>query len=152
MTNIALDSNVLVYLAGVGREPQDQEKMASARKMVGKLRRTEDIVAPVQALGELFIVLRRNGFSPDEARATVVEMEEGFETAPTLDTTLAAALDLATEHKLQFWDSMILSAAAETGCSLLLSEDMQDGFVTRGVTIANPFAEKLHLRLARLLT
>ena len=35
---------------------------------------------------------------------------------------------------------MILNAAADAGCALLLSEDMRPGFAWRGVTVANPFA------------
>jgi predicted nucleic acid-binding protein len=37
---------------------------------------------------------------------------------------------------------VIFAAAAASGCRLLLSEDMQDGFTWRGVTVANPFAAK----------
>ena len=33
----------------------------------------------------------------------------------------------------------ILTAAVEMGCSVLLSEDLQDGHTVRGVTIRNPF-------------
>ena len=65
--------------------------------------------------------------------------------------TFAAALDLVIEHRLQFWDALIVNAAAEAGCTLLLSEDMQDGFMIRGVTIVNPLADKPHEKLARLL-
>lgn len=64
--------------------------------------------------------------------------------APTDEHTLTAAYDLVDAHPHQIWDAIILSAAAEAGCGLLLSEDMQDGFVHRGVTVANPFAEALH--------
>ena len=64
---------------------------------------------------------------------------------------LPITVDLATEHKLQFWDALILNVAADAGCSLLLSEDMQDGFAWRGVTVVNPFAAKMHKRLARIL-
>ncbi|WP_205963481.1 PIN domain-containing protein [Roseicella aquatilis] len=31
-------------------------------------------------------------------------------------------------------------SAAEAECRLLLSEDIQDGFTWRGVTVRNPFA------------
>jgi predicted nucleic acid-binding protein len=34
---------------------------------------------------------------------------------------------------------------------LLLSEDMQHGFVSRGMTVVNPFAEPTHPKLAALL-
>ncbi len=61
------------------------------------------------------------------------------------------ALDLATDHKLQFWDALIVATAASSGCSLLLSEDMQDGFAWRGITVVNPFSAKPHRKLARVL-
>jgi len=34
----------------------------------------------------------------------------------------------------------MLAAAAGSGCRWLFSEDMQDGFIWRGVTIRNPLA------------
>jgi predicted nucleic acid-binding protein len=61
------------------------------------------------------------------------------------------AIDLAADHRIGIWDSVIISVAAETGCRVLLSEDMQDGFTWRGVTVVNPFAEQRHPLLASLL-
>jgi len=49
------------------------------------------------------------------------------------------------------WDALILSVAAENRCRLLLSEDLQDGFTWRGVTVANPFAMPLHPLLEGLV-
>jgi predicted nucleic acid-binding protein len=152
MIRIALDSNILIYFADLIRVEADRAKSEAIRAMLAKLQDSSILIVPVQALGEMFYVLRRNGVPPSEARDLVLAYEDTYETTSSNPDTLMAALDLAVDHKLQFWDSLILSAAAEAGCSLLLSEDMQDGFVTRGVTIANPFAEKLHPRLARLLT
>lgn len=43
------------------------------------------------------------------------------------------------ETKPSFWDSLILSAAVSAGCSVLYSEDLNDGQTVRGVTIHNPF-------------
>jgi predicted nucleic acid-binding protein len=64
---------------------------------------------------------------------------------------METAVDLATDHRMRVWDALVLAAAAEARCDLLLSEDFQDGFVWRGVTVVNPFAEKPHKMLARLL-
>jgi predicted nucleic acid-binding protein len=44
-----------------------------------------------------------------------------------------------------------VTAAVDAGCALLISEDMQDGFVTRGLTIVDPFASTLHPKLAAML-
>ena len=64
---------------------------------------------------------------------------------------MRSALDLAQDHRLAIWDSLILSVAAEHRCRVLLSEDMQDGFVWSGVTVINPFAARPHVLLAKLL-
>jgi predicted nucleic acid-binding protein len=44
-----------------------------------------------------------------------------------------------------------LATAADTGCRLLLSEDMQNGFTWNGVTVANPFATIRHPLLDAIL-
>jgi len=73
---------------------------------------------------------------------------------PLIETSaevMLAAADLATDHQLSIWDSVVLSAAAESGCRLLLTEDMQEGFTWKGVTVTNPFATSKHELLAALL-
>jgi predicted nucleic acid-binding protein len=50
------------------------------------------------------------------------------------------ALDLQGRYGFGFYDSLILSAALEAGCSRLFSEDLKDGQRIEGLTIANPFS------------
>jgi predicted nucleic acid-binding protein len=64
---------------------------------------------------------------------------------------MLAAADLATDHQFSIWDAVILSVASQSGCRLLLSEDLQDGFTWGGVTVANPFAARRHALLESLL-
>jgi predicted nucleic acid-binding protein len=51
------------------------------------------------------------------------------------------AMTLGQRYQLSHWDSLIVSAALETGCEILYSEDMQDGqvFADR-LTAKNLFA------------
>ena len=75
------------------------------------------------------------------------------DTFPLIETSsdiLASAADLAIVHQFAFWDAVILSAAAEGRCRLLLADDMQDGFTWRGVTVANPFSSSRHPLLVAL--
>lgn len=62
-----------------------------------------------------------------------------------------AALDLAATHRLYIWDAVVLAAAADARCRLLLSEDFQEGFSWSGVTVSNPFSANRHLLLEGLL-
>lgn len=140
---IAFDSNILAYLAGVHRVAEDGAKIDRARTVLVSLAGRAALIAPVQALGELLVVLIRAGTSCEEARAIVLRFRETFACADTAEATLLSAMDLVVTHKLQLWDALILSASAEAGCAILLSEDMQDGFVWRGVTVRNPLTSSL---------
>jgi predicted nucleic acid-binding protein len=144
---VALDSNVLAYAEGVN----GPSMKALALELLDALP-PASIVLPVQALGELFQVLvRKAGRSRPSARSAILSWRDAFSLFETSPATLLAAADLAVTHQLGIWDAVILSAAAEADCHLLLSEDMQDGFVWRGVTIANPFGRTKHPILQALL-
>ena len=144
---IALDTNVLVYAEGVNGASRKKAALAIIDKLP-----LNSLFVPVQAMGELFQVLvRKAGHPPKKARATILTWQDAFPLIETSPSILLAAVDLATDHNLGIWDAIILSAAAEAGCRLLLSEDLQDGFTWSGVTVTNPFAAKKHELLAGLL-
>jgi predicted nucleic acid-binding protein len=142
-----LDTNVLAYAEGVnGTSMKDQ-----ALELVGGLPQAS-VVLPLQVLGELFQVLvRKGGRSPASARSAILSWRDAFALFETSAAAMLAAADLAVNHQLGIWDAVILCAAAEADCHLLLSEDMQDGFICQGLTIANPFARSKHPSLTALL-
>jgi predicted nucleic acid-binding protein len=110
------------------------------------------VVLPVQTLGELFNVLvRKARRRPSRARAAVLSWRDAYALAETSATVMVKATDLAADHGLTIWDSVVLAASAEAGCRLLLTEDLQEGFTWQGVTVTNPFAPALHPLLASLL-
>ena len=145
--NIAIDTNILAYAEGVN----GAEKKLAALDLIRKLPE-ESTLLPVQALGELFFVLvRKAGRSRDTARLAVLDWGDAFPLVETSSSVLLAAMDLAADHQLRFWDAVILAAAADAGCRLLLSEDLQDGFTWSGVTVTNPFSPSPHALLGALL-
>jgi hypothetical protein len=81
----------------------------------------------------------------------VLTWRDAFSLAPTTDAAIVAAADLASDHRLGIWDSLMVAVAAEGDCRLLLSEDTQDGFSWRRVPVVNPFAPKRHPLLDALL-
>ena len=151
MKRVALDSNILVYLEGAWITRGDEAKGKRAGEVVAALRSRAEIVVPVQALGELVVVLRRTGLEFERAREAVQKWSVVATPASSTPEVLANALEIAERHRLQFWDSLIISASIETDCTLLLSEDMQNGFEVRGLTVVNPLLDTPHRALARLL-
>lgn len=151
MIRVGLDTNILAYLAGVDRGVDDAEKIRRSRDLVAELGKTVWFVVPTQVLGELFNVLARTGLSREAAKAIVVRIQDTFEPADGGAATMMAALDLAVLTQLQVWDALIVNIAADAGCAVLLTEDMQDGFRWRGLTLVNPLSDRAPDRLTVLL-
>jgi len=145
---IALDTNVLVYAEGVNGEI----KKAEATQLLAQIS-PKNVVIPVQTLLELFnVLIRKSGLTKIEAQLKVAQWVEGYQTTASTSTIMFTAMDIAARHGFQIFDAVILAAAAEAQCSLLLSEDMHDGFTWHGVTVANPFKPNPHVLLQLLLT
>lgn len=148
---VALDTNVLVYAEGMAFLASDIDKPAQARDLLEALPDGSAVI-PVQVLGELYRVLVGKAKRPAaEARAAVLAWRDLHSPLDTTDDVMVAALDLAADHRLSIWDSVVLAAAAEAGCRLVLSEDLQEGFTWRGLTVVNPFAATRHPLLSALL-
>ncbi|MFZ0086743.1 MAG: PIN domain-containing protein [Candidatus Acidiferrales bacterium] len=144
---LALDTNILAYAEGVNGVAMKK----SALQLLEKLPEGATLL-PLQTLGELFsLLVRKAGRSTAQARTAILTWRDAFPLIETSSPVMLAATDLATDHQLGIWDAVILSAAAEAGCRLLLSQDLNPGFTWKGVTVANPFAAPQHELLAALL-
>ena len=137
--DIALDTNVLAYAEGVG----DARRQALALELIERLPSAQ-LRLPAQVLGELMRALHaKGGRSRTQARQAVLGWADGFSVLDSTWPAMLGALDLCVDHQLSMRDALILSVAADAGCRLLLSEDLQDGFTWRGTTVVNPFLAPL---------
>jgi predicted nucleic acid-binding protein len=144
---VALDTNVLAYAEGTNGTAMRDKALALIQRLPPGA-----IVLPVQTLGELFNVLvRKAKRRPARARAAVLSWRDAYPVVETSATVMVNAMDLASDHGLTIWDSVVLAASAEAEARLLLSEDLQEGFTWHGVTVANPFAPARHPLLTALL-
>jgi predicted nucleic acid-binding protein len=144
---VALDTNILAYAEGVNGAPMKKK----AGDLVQRLP-LDATFLPVQVLGELYnLLVRKAGRTPAKARTAVLSWRDAFPLIETSPTVMLRAVDLASDHHLAIWDAVIVSATAEAGCRLLLSEDLQSGFTWNGVTVTKPFSQPRHELLSALL-
>jgi predicted nucleic acid-binding protein len=127
------DTNVLVYT--VTLDPR--------KRQADRILRTGGIVS-VQVLNE-FANVARNKLR-HEWRTITYALEQfrlSFEAVCplTLDTHVAA-VSLAEDNGLAFYDALIVASAIEAGCDTLYTEDMQHDRAIGGLTIRNPFIER----------
>ncbi len=137
---IALDTNILAYAEGIGDDKRCNKAVSLVENLPSSL-----VLLPAQTLGELFRVLNKKAKrDSEETRDAILNWADSFDIMDSTWSSFQAAFDLSTFHKLQIWDALILSVAAENRCRFLLSEDFQNGFTWKGVTVINPFVHPLN--------
>jgi predicted nucleic acid-binding protein len=129
------DTNVLVY----ADDKADSRKQRRAVELVAEHRRAKTGVVSLQVLQEYFVtVTRKLGVDAKIARRKVELLAEFDVVAPEVSDILAA-IDLHRLTGVSFWNALVLRAAKQAGCKILLSEDMQSATEIDGVRIENPF-------------
>jgi predicted nucleic acid-binding protein len=132
-----LDANILVYAL----DSSAGTKHTAATKLVERLWESGGGCVSVQVLQEFFVTVTRKIPTPldvDEALDRVRDLKAWKVFAPKTDDVIAA-ITLHKQSQLNFWDAMVVQAAAELHCDVLWTEDLNDGQVVRGVEVRNPF-------------
>lgn len=130
-----IDTNVLVY----ADDSDAGAKQKIAIELIAQHRRGGTGVLSIQVLQEYFVTAtKRLHIDPGIVRRKVELLAEFDVVAPGVDDILAA-IDLHRLRGFSFWDALVVQSARQSGCSTLLSEDMQNERQIDGVRIVNPF-------------
>lgn len=130
---VFLDSNILVY-AYSKNEP---EKQIISRRLISE---NQTFISTL-VLQELVNVLTKK-FKVGYAVASVAveECSQNNELSINTKTTIFKACTIAERYGFSFYDSLIVASAIENHCSVLYSEDLQNGqLIEDKITIINPY-------------
>jgi predicted nucleic acid-binding protein len=129
------DTNILLYTDDEAFPAKQQQALA----LVAQHKRDRSGVVSMQVLQEYFVIATRK-FHVDAGMARrKVEMFATFDVAAPEVADIVAAIDLHRLHGFSFWDALIVRTAKQSGCRVVLSEDMQGGREVEGLRIVNPF-------------
>ena len=134
-----LDTNIFIY--SVDTSPEQKEKADIARQLVKQHIRMGTGVISIQVLQEFYHVSTQKievSLSTEDALEYLHYMAVLETVHPDFDM-LVAAVYLHRRLMLSFWDALIAQAAVAANCSLLLTEDLQDGLRVGDLIIKNPF-------------
>jgi predicted nucleic acid-binding protein len=126
-----LDSNVLTY--AFSTDPRADIADGLLRK---------GCVISVQALNEFTNVARRKIKMPwnDIREAVKATRALSGPVVPLEIEAHADAIAIAERYQLSFFDALMVAVGIKAGCSVLWSEDMQNGLLIEGkLRIRNPF-------------
>ena len=130
-----LDTNVFVYLF----DHDAPGKQQRAREIVQHIGAAA--VLSTQVLQEFYVSVTRKLATPlpaADAEGAVHDLA-ALEVVVIDVPMVKRAVVLSRAESPSFWDALIVEAARAHGCSLLLSEDLQDGRVFGDLRVENSF-------------
>ena len=132
-----VDTNLLLYAVGTAED--EGRKRDTAREILD----STDLALSVQVLQEFYVQATRASRPDPLSHEQATALVEAWLRYPVVDISvdlLRHALATRLRWQISPWDATIVEAARAAGCSVLLSEDLQDGMNFAGVRIVNPFA------------
>ena len=130
------DTNVLVYAF----DETDANKHIKAQSLVHIDHYNGTGCISYQVVQEtMSVVTRKLGWPPEAARRLLDDVLIPLWQVNPTHALYRRALSLQDQYSLSFYDSLIVAAALEAGCTRLYTEDLQDSQQIQGLTILNPF-------------
>jgi predicted nucleic acid-binding protein len=133
-----VDANVLLY----SRDPRDRAKQERASAWLDLLWREGNGRTSVQVLSEFYYNATRK-LSPAVPASDAwsrVKTYFAWNPQPVDVALLSRAKEIVERWRLSWWDGLVVAAAEFQECSVLLTEDMQEGAIFGTVTVRSPFA------------
>lgn len=130
-----LDTNILVYSVDTADEDRQQRALAVLADP------SYEFVLSAQVLGEFYVVVTRKlarPLSSEVAEALVTQLSR-LPTVP-IDGDVATRAIVTSRRMISYWDALVIEAARQSLCSVVLSEDLSAEMTYDGVTVRNPFA------------
>lgn len=130
---IFLDTNTLIYLYSA----DEKDKQEKVQNIIDK----NKTIISTQVLSEISNVMtRKMKVDPAIVENVIDEISSACEVVTVEAHTIKLALRIAERYKYSYFDSLILSSAVENGCTIVFSEDMQNGqLIENMLKIINPF-------------
>lgn len=138
---VFVDTNVFVY----ARDASEPVKQPVAMQWLTELWHDHRGRTSAQVLSEYYVTVTRKlgrRLDPETAWNHIRDLLTWEPQEITADL-LRRAREIEQRHSTSWWDSMIVAAAQLQDCSILLSEDFQEGMVFGGVAVRNPFTARV---------
>lgn len=133
-----IDTNILVY----SFDKTSPTKQKKAKEQLKEFFDREDYFVSVQVLNE-FCSAALKKLNPPLKVEQVKEFISSFPGRKILyvsRATVLSSLVIMDKYKLSYWDSLIIATSLENKCTILYTEDMQNGLIIEGILkIVNPF-------------
>ncbi len=140
--SVFFDTNLFLYLGLTPKNESDKQKQKMSINLFHKL--DYDIFISNQVINEISnVLLKKSSFTKIQIIDFLNNIIDAVNICPlSFDITLNG-IEIHDLYKFSFYDSLIIASALASGCSQLITEDLQDNQIIhyqyRQLKIINPF-------------
>ena len=135
MQTAFIDTNILVYAA------DESASISRKTRIARELLLQRGLTLSAQVLNEFTVNARHSNKLNLSAKEELDWIERWllFPVQSIKTETYLLARVFHKRYQVSHWDGLILASAKEANCTILYSEDLQDGQSYDGITVVNPF-------------
>jgi predicted nucleic acid-binding protein len=117
------DTNILIY----AQDRADPFKQLRAQETMDAAIKADRLVISTQVMQEFYAVaVRKRWMTPAQAHSLLVRLAE-HNVVPASSDSVLRGVALQHREQLSIWDALVVQAALDARCSVLYSEDLQEG-------------------------
>jgi len=130
----SIDTNVWLYAF---IRSQDGYKNRIASKLI-----SDNLpIVSTQIINEICVnLIKKTSITEGDMQNLIISFYDNYPVIEINRSILLLSSHIREKYKISFWDSQIVAAALSSGCSILYTEDMQNGLIVENsLKIINPF-------------
>jgi predicted nucleic acid-binding protein len=135
VAKIFIDSNILVYTMDIN----NPNKQKIAQKIFKEIGNNEKPVISTQVLQEFYSACTTKLKTDKLLVKNVLHSFNNMEIVQVSIDIIEQGIDVSILSQISFWDGIIIASAEHAKCSVIISEDLNNGQIIRGIEIKNPF-------------
>ena len=134
---VFLDTNIIIY----AYDNSAGDKQIRASEIIDELWSSGLGIVSTQVLQEFFVNVTKKIPKPLDVKSAkeIISDYLKWDVIVNNGEDILEAIEIQSQYKYSFWDSLIICAAKKGGAMLLLTEDLSDGQIINDLTIKNPF-------------
>jgi predicted nucleic acid-binding protein len=137
---IFIDTNIFVYAFLDTDDSSQHAKHLKAVEFLKQFDANSQVIISTQVLSEDYSALLKNKINDEDIQESAKQLVNSIEVVSVSKNIVMDSYSIKNKYRYSYWDSLIISSALQSNCTVLYSEDLQHNQkIEKQLSIINPF-------------
>jgi len=137
---VFIDTNIFVYAFLDTDDSSQHAKHLKAVEFLKQFDADSQVIISTQVLSEYYSALLKNKISDEDIQESAKQLVNSIEVVSVSKKIVMDSYSIKNKYRYSYWDSLIISSALQSNCTVLYSEDLQHSQkIENQLSIINPF-------------